>query len=176
MSKLNITKDLDPRFKEPLLKTIDDTKSEGFEFRVYNGVRDVWTQAKYWRQSRTTEQINNAIEMLASNNAPFLANVLKSVGPQYGPRVTGALPGFSWHQWTAAADLFLVENGKAVWDSHHPGYRALATTAVDNGLVSGYFWRMRDAVHLQLFEEKVRQLHTVEVVDEWMQKIWSIAK
>lgn len=107
--------------------------------------------------------------------APFLAEVLKSIGPQYGRWATNALPGQSWHQHGLAVDCFLLDgNGHAVWDAGNEGYRIYAEEAVKLGLVAGYFWKpRRDAVHVQKPKGKVLDQFTWQQLDVLMQEKFS---
>jgi hypothetical protein len=88
--------------------------------------------------------------MLTTNRAIFLAKVMQEVGAQpSGPWATNTLPGFSFHQWGTAADLYWKKNGEPEWDDM-TGYAQFAEICKKHGLNSGYFWKSRDAVHVQL--------------------------
>lgn len=119
-------------------------------------VRTPEQQARYWRQSRSVVEINQAIAMLRSSGAAYLAEVLESVGPQHGDEVTKVLPGNSWHQWGEAVDCFWEVNGAAVWSTTKKvnglnGYQVYAQEAKALGLTAGLLWpRFKDAPHVQL--------------------------
>jgi hypothetical protein len=83
--------------------------------RPYDTLRSPFEQAKLWRQSRSTQQINAQIAEFTNAGADFLAHCLKSVGPQSGKPVTYAPPGLSWRQWGKSMDAFWLVNGDAVW-------------------------------------------------------------
>lgn len=122
----------------------------GIIVRPFFTVRDVWEQARLWRQSRAWPEIEAAVAMLRTEGAPWLADVLEGVGPQYGRWATNALPGQSWHQWGEAMDCFVLEDGGAVWDGRHQSYLIYAIVARRLGLTAGYWWPKRpDAVHVQ---------------------------
>ncbi|TBC68721.1 hypothetical protein ELH30_31555 (plasmid) [Rhizobium ruizarguesonis] len=113
-------------------------------------------QAIFWRQSRSIVEINQAIEMLRSQGAAYLADVLEGVGAHNGPHVTNALPGNSWHQWAEAVDCMWEVGGKFV-DSDTKkvngvnGYRFYAQTAKSMDLDSGFFWTsFKDSGHVQM--------------------------
>jgi hypothetical protein len=150
-------------------------------------MRDVWTQAKYWRQSRPIEQIEAAIRELESKGAPFLAHVLDSVGPQFGGHVTDALPGESWHQWGEAVDCFWVLDGKAEWSTRKKvrladgremnGYRLYGEEGVRRGLTSGGFWAtLKDWPHLQKKRGSVLAHYSWPEIDQVMRELFGTAE
>jgi len=53
-------------------------------------------QAVFWRQSRSIVEIKKATDILHSEGANYLADVLDGVGTRNGPNVTNALSGNSW--------------------------------------------------------------------------------
>lgn len=147
------------------------TRAEGLDFRVFKGLVDPWVQAKWWRQSRCIEEINQALAKLERENAPFLAEILRSVGPQHGRWATNNLPGQSWHQYGEAVALMLVSPaGKTIWSGAHPGYRRLAGIAPTVGLHSGWHWKHRDVNHLQLKPDAVRAYHTWAELDAMIRR------
>ncbi|HET9228104.1 MAG TPA: M15 family metallopeptidase [Thermoanaerobaculia bacterium] len=90
----------------------------GIELLIYCTLRDTHEQARLYRQSRTKEQVQVKIDQLKARGFPALAQVLKDVGPQKsGPKVTGAGPGESFHQYSRAYDCVPIVNGKPVWSS-----------------------------------------------------------
>lgn len=161
---------LNSEFKSKINVVIERCKKEKIIIVPYFGIRDVYVQAKFWRQSRSSLQITKAFDWLKSKNAPWLAKVLMDVGPQYGRWCTNALPGFSWHQYGEAIDCFVLENDKAIWDVKHPGYRIYAREAELLGLTSGYYWRKRDAVHVQLRSERLLKIYSVQEINNLMEK------
>lgn len=46
-----------------------------------------------------------------------------------------------------AWDFFILDHGKAVWDS--PLYEKIAKVASDIGLMAGYFWKHSDPGHIE---------------------------
>lgn len=143
-------------------------RDQGFEFRFSATLRTPWTQARYFRQSRTRETVSARIIDLRSSGAGYLADVLEAVGPQSGPPVTRAIPGLSLHQWGVAADLFLVERGAAIWDPGHAGYHALAITAESLGLKSGRSFG--DPPHVQARHTEPTALPLAEVAAEMLDR------
>ncbi len=162
--------ELDPKFRAMVERVIKYCRQQGYELVPFFTLRDVHVQAKLWRQSRTTAQIREAIESLKNRDAPFLANVLDEVGPQNGQQVTNALPGFSWHQWGLAVDCFVREEGKAIWNSSHEGYKIYAKTARNLGLTAGLYWKSKDAVHIQEPSKSPQINHTTAEIDKKMQE------
>ena len=149
-------------FRGKYLELLARVKDMGHELRPCYTLRDPFEQAILWRRSRSTEQITKAINALNENGAVWLAQVLESVGPQYGNEATQALPGQSWHQWGLAADSFLLVNKEAVWDDEAPGYQVYAAEAKKLELDAGYYWNYKDTCHVQD--------HTGRVLDEYSWK------
>jgi hypothetical protein len=142
--------DLEPGFKDLVKEVIEDCADHGFRLVPYSTLRPAEEQAKLWRQGRSTGEIQAEIQRLASQGAPRLSQLLEDVGPQYGDRVTGALPGESWHQYGKACDCYVEEDGEAIWDANHPGYRIYAHFAALRGLTAGFYWeKFQDAPHIQ---------------------------
>lgn len=162
---------LDPGFANCVRKVIGrvNSSTEEYQLRVLYTLRAPDEQARLWRQSRSSEQIREAVRMLRRRGAHWIADTLTNVGPQYGRWATNALPGQSWHQHGLAADCFIVAKGRAVWDSGHIGYQKYASAAKDEGIVSGAYWRRRDAVHVQKNNSRVSDTFDWARIDEKMQ-------
>lgn len=141
----------------------------------YFMARDPWTQAKLWRRSRTTVEVQRGLRRLEHLKLPFLRSVLEEVGPQAsGPWATNALPGLSWHQWGEATDYYVVgPDGSPVWDEDDRGYLVLAEEAARLGLTSGYFWRNQDAGHVQEKRAEVHHVHSWSRIDQQMKARWA---
>lgn len=147
---------LSDEFKPLAENLIWQCKQNGVMMTPMETLRSPFLQATYWCQSRSEEEIQNTIKRLLENEAPFLAACLSNAERRSGPRITNALPGYSWHQWGEAMDCFWEVNGKACWDMAMlldgiNGYYVYATEAKMLGLEAGYFWvNIKDGVHVQL--------------------------
>lgn len=169
---------LDPAFREKVEALLNKCLQSGVEMRPYFSIRHVDEQARLWRQSRATEEINAAIHILKQAGAPYIAEVLDRVGPQHGPHVTNSLPGLSWHQWGEAVDCFWAVNGRAEWSSSVlvngiNGYKFYASSARDAGLEAGGFWSsIKDWPHVQLrrFGSPVSAGMTLKQVNDAMKQ------
>jgi peptidoglycan L-alanyl-D-glutamate endopeptidase CwlK len=145
-----------PEFRDKVLELLAGCKARGYEMRPCVSLRDPYEQARLWRQSRSTEEINKKIQEIEGAGATFLAQCLRSVGPQHGDPVTNALPGLSWHQWGEAADCFWLVDGKAEWSTKkivagQNGYEVYANGAEAIGLTAGGHWKkLKDWLHVQL--------------------------
>jgi len=162
---------LDESFAVKVSDLLEWCQKNGRPMKPFFMRRDVWQQAKFWRQSRPIEEIQKAADKLHREGAPFLAAALIDVGPQNGRWATNALPGQSWHQWGLAVDCFAVgDNGKAIWRASFDSYEFYANRAKAIGLTPGYFWRRRDAVHVQAQSDGVQQVYTWPEIDREMKK------
>lgn len=144
-----------PEFRDCVQQLLSRCASRGCEMQVTTTLRDPYEQARLWRQSRGRAEIDSVLAQLASAGAPFLAHCLSSVGPQNGPPVTQAPPGFSWHQWGEAVDCAWLVDGQ-VEDSVTRlvngvnGYNVYAEEAVALGLTAGASFSFQDWSHVQL--------------------------
>lgn len=150
---------LNTELKTRIVNLIARCNKRGFEMRPNNGLRNPFEQAKLWRQSRSLEEITQKIDEFKAQGAIFLAECLRSVGPQHGDHVTNAPPGFSWHQWGEAVDCFWLLDGKAEWSTKklidgQNAYHAYADEAEALGLTAGGHWKkFKDWPHVQLRPE-----------------------
>ena len=169
--------DLLPEFRNKIENLIDGGRVSGVEMRPYFTLRDPFQQARFWRQSRSTEEITLKIAELKDNGAPFLARCIESVGPQHGDPVTNAIPGMSWHQWGEAVDCFWLVNGKAEWSTRkiidgQNGYHVFAQQAENQGLTAGGHWNsLKDWPHVQLRQaSSPLQVMSLEEIDAAMRE------
>jgi len=160
-----------PEFRGKATQLISAVADKGFEMRPFYTERDIFEQAKLWRQSRSSIEVRKAADRLVHEGAEYLAKVLLNVGAQHGRWATNALPGQSWHNWGEALDCFVLsDEQRAIWSSKHPGYQCYAETAKELGLVAGHFWQRRDSVHVQHRIEGVRASKTWPEIDSAMKE------
>jgi peptidoglycan L-alanyl-D-glutamate endopeptidase CwlK len=159
---------------EELLLACDDS---GYTMRPYFTLRDPFEQARLWRQSRSSEEIGKRLAWLRKNGGGFIADCIESVGPQFGPPVTNAVPGLSWHQWGEAVDCFWLLDGHAQWSTRKKvgginGYHHYASRAEELGLIAGGHWHsLKDWPHIQhRAESSPARLYTLEEIDREMQQ------
>ncbi len=163
---------LNPNFKDKAKLLLSTLEKEGINMRPFFTIRDLPTQARLYRQSRTGSEIRAKIRWLEQEGAFMLADVLNRVGPCHGKWATNCLPGYSWHNWGEAMDCFLVNpDGTANWDNNAMGYEHYAGFAEDLDLTSGHRWKSRDSVHVQLRGHSSPRMTPSEVSD-LMTKIW----
>ena len=166
---------LKPEFLAPLSSAVRAARMRGYILKPFGTRRDPWTQARFWRQNRTTNEIRRGIDRLKDAGALFLARILNEVGPQYGRWATDALPGLSWHQWVEACDLFVAvydegEGEVAKWEADHPGYLALHEECQNRGLTAPL--PQRDPYHIQMRPNGVLHHYSWEQVDDWMKRFY----
>jgi hypothetical protein len=137
-------------FRNILVDVLTTVKGQGFELVPYCTLRGPVKQAKLWCQSRHPSEIVAAAKIMEDEGAPNLSALLDVRVAMSGKWATNALPGKSWHQWGTAADCFVLENGKAIWDPAHAGYMAYAVAGIKAGLTAGAFFKQRDMDHLQM--------------------------
>src|SRR5215831_5272277 len=145
-----------PAFATKVQQLLDNCSQRNVIMRPYFSIRDPFTQGKFWRQSRSAEEIQKKIADLKSKGADFLAFCIESVGPQSGPPITNAIPGLSWHQWGEAVDCMWVVNGQSEWSTTKKvngqnGYAVYAEEANKLDLTPGGLWKkLKDWPHVQL--------------------------
>ncbi len=109
----DLTEEVQKAAREHLLLCAD----EGIDLLIYCTLRDVREQAQLWRRGRTMAQVQRKIDLLAKQGFEKLSRILDEVGPQFGPKVTFAGPGDSFHQYRLAYDCVPLLNGRAVWST-----------------------------------------------------------
>ena len=145
-----------PEFKSKVEELLNICDQSGYTMRQFFTLRTPFEQGILWRQSRSTQEVQQKIAELKDNGADFLAHCIDSVGPQNGRHVTNAIPGFSWHQWGEAVDCFWLFDGKAEWSTRKKfnrinGYVNYAEKAKSLGLTAGGFWSsFKDWPHVQM--------------------------
>lgn len=161
-------RDLENKFRYKVKELLANCRKLGYELKPYCTTRNVYEQARYYRQSRTWKEIKKTINFFKSEKALFLAEVIESVGPQDGIWVTNAPPGLSWHQWGEAIDCFVLEDNQAIWRSDHKGYWIYHREALKLGLHSGYGYG--DRVHVQKRTGKITYHWSLREIDRLMEK------
>ena len=74
--------DLIGDFRPKVDQLLADCRARGCEMRPYSTLRPAQEQAKLWRRSRTSAEIEAKIQELDGKGATFLAQVIADVGPQ----------------------------------------------------------------------------------------------
>ena len=160
LSVLDLSK-LDPLFSKKLVSLTQLMADKGYDINPYYGLRTLDAQAKLWRQSRSTNIVNDKILELRGQKCDFLADILKNVGPQpSGPWATNALPGQSYHMFGLAADC-LIKPGTDV------DYKVYADTAVSLGLTAGYYFKSVDMGHVQLGSSNIPFNYTLKQLNDY---------
>lgn len=171
--------DLVEDFQVPVRQLINACAERGVMMRPFFTLRPPAEQARLWRSTRATQEVERAIIRLNSRKAGYVAKILHEVGPQSSPpgargHVTNALPGVSWHQWGEAVDCFWLWEGKAIWSENTTheispgvnanGYKVYGEEAQKLGLLSaGYSWGW-DWPHVQ-FRRDNSPLASMEWLD-----------
>lgn len=145
-------RDLLPHVQPKAAEVIDECGRLGVELLVTCTYRSPEEQARLYRQSRTITEIRSKAEQY-SNGYGALADILWSVGPQYGRlgrHVTNAGPGESWHNYGQAMDVVILIDGKPCWDDEHPAWETYGKVAEKVGFTwAGRWVRFRELPHIQ---------------------------
>jgi len=147
--------DLKDQVKEKAFLLLDRCEEEGLNILIYCTLRSLEEQARLYRRGRSLSQIEAKAEELRSRwDRPDLADLLISVGPQYGNKVTYAGPGQSMHNYGLAFDSVPLRDGKPVWQATRPENRALwelyGRLGVEVGLEwAGNWTHFREFPHMQ---------------------------
>lgn len=169
--------ELKPEFATKVDQLLTNCQSRGVVMRPFFTIRTPLEQAKLWRQSRSTEEINAQVASLRKQGASYLAQCIVDVGPCNGPQVTNAIPGLSWHQWREAVDCFWFVNGKAEWDYTKNikginGYKIYVEEAKKLGLTP-LGPSIGDWVHVQMRKESSPQrLYKINEIDQMLKEMW----
>lgn len=130
---------LQPEFWAAYQRALELARNRGITMKPYCMERSIYEQARLWRQSRSTAEVQTRLRLLESKGAKFMAHVLNAVGPQAGAagrHVTWVTLG--WHQFGEAVDAFWERNGKACWststDGAKNGYKVFRECARAVGL------------------------------------------
>ena len=107
---------------------------------IYCTYRSPEEQARLYRQGRNIRTIKGKANQLRELN-PSLADLLMAVGPQHGPKVTGAGPGQSLHQYGWAFDGVPLRDGKPAWAADDPLWQIYGECAEQAGLEWAGNWR-----------------------------------
>lgn len=156
-------------FAKKVKTLLANCEARGIIMKPTDGIRTPLQQAKIWRQSRSAATVTKKIKELKEAKAEYLAKCIEDAGPQSGPEVTNAIPGYSWHQYGEAVDCVWIVNGKPLYDLKKTieiiidpktqkkvnlnGFSVYAEEAAKLGLTPGLYWRKPDAPHVQLRPE-----------------------
>lgn len=156
--------DLQAHIRDKALSLVERCTQEGMDILIYCTLRPPAEQARLFRQGRTLSQIKlKAEELNIKWGRSDLADLLISVGPQFGGRVTYAGPGQSMHNYGLAFDGVPLRGGKAVWQASRPEDKALWKLYGRLGLEAGLEWsgnwtRFKEYPHMQEKGAKWREL------------------
>jgi len=163
--------ELKPKFRLKLLFIFEQLTQKGIGFEMFAAVRTPQAQAELWMKSRSRKEIVDAVAKLSKQGAPWLSRMVKTTHRPYGRWETNNLPGLSWHQWGEAASIrILSQSGRVIWNPNNEGYRILADLTQMVSLTSGFFWKRRDVVNVQLRADAVRAYYTWAEVDREMKE------
>lgn len=155
--------DLDPHVKGLAVQHLVKAAERGLQVLVYCTYRPPEEQARLFWRGRTRDQVERRARRLERAGCHGLAELLRSVGPQAGPKVTYAGPGESYHQYRVAYDCVPIVNGKAVWSTSGDGERmwqTLGQTGQQCGLEWAGTWsRFREYPHFQ--DPQAPPVHTL---------------
>lgn len=162
---------LDLEFLRRATEALELTRQAGYRLEPYRGFYTARQQAILWKKSRTEAEAEETAKIIEREGAPTIARLLRETKALPGRRETDLLPGQSWHQHGEALDVRLIgPDKKAIWSPGHHGYETFAKMAIKAGLTAGYFWRKKDANHVQLRAESVRAAMSWEQIDEKVRK------
>lgn len=162
---LDFTK-LDKEFSVKLIQLITNMQNLGHDVNAYYGIRTLADQARIWRRSRSSSEVNKLMDVLKENKCTYALSVLQSVGPQK----TGAWGTntymFSYHLIGKACDMFIDgdQKGGSVYD-------ILAEEALKVGLTPGRYFSHPDSGHVQLGSKELSKIYTMTEMDVILKNI-----
>ena len=147
---------------EELIKKMED---DGYTIRLVSGKRTPREQAKIWRNGRASYLIKSTIKNLRDKKQDAIADLVEDVGPQMGKHVlTQTLPGYSWHNWGEAIDVWVNDDASG----SEVNYQPLAIAAKALNLTPGYYFHFRDPGHIQQNSFEIRQRFSDAQVNEYV--------
>jgi len=163
--------DLQPDFKNKVISVLKRCANDKITMIPYCTFRTLEEQARLWRQSRTTSEIDKKTKFLRENNCKYLAHIIDKVGPQNGRWATNAIPGLSWHNWGYAVDCYAEIEGIACWDANNNAYNVYAKHARSVGLEAGHLWKHKDSVHIQMNDKSITDMYTLKEVNDYFENM-----
>jgi peptidoglycan LD-endopeptidase CwlK len=167
-------------FRPLVKKLLDNCQNRGVIMIPFQTMRSPFLQAQYWRQSRNVAEVNKVIQQLKQKKANFLVSCIERAPETQGPKITNALPGFSWHQWGEAIDCYWQVNGSPEWDCDRMvdginGYHIYAEESLKLKLTPGFYWdSIKDAAHVQKSEAaSPLSLYSVRRINDIMKAIFT---
>lgn len=165
---------LDDDFRAKVITLLENCKNKGVTMKPYFGARSPKMQAGLWCRSRTPQERDKMVAFLRTKGANYLADCLDDVESCGHDRwATNAVPGRSWHNYGLAVDCFNLRGKTANWDADSAEYKIYAEEAKALGMESGYYWRSRDAVHVQAVKDDPLQEYSWSEIDKIMRVKWS---
>lgn len=172
------SKDINDLIKEVKEKAIfvkEYCKNEGIDLLIYCTYRSFKEQAKLYRQSRPLRVIENKAKRYREQGLDFLADILLSVGPCFGPHVTNAGPGSSWHNYGMAWDAVPLINGKPLWRARNKNevlfdeWRIYSEAVKKSGMYwSGDWIRFKEYPHAQLYNSTPTRMFDKEKIKSFI--------
>lgn len=134
--------DLTPEMQQKAVDFLQVAKQRGVDVLIYCTYRSPEEQARLWRQPKSTAQVIRGSELLRTKyGRDDLADILMSVGPQNGPKVTNALPGQSLHNYGLAFDCVPMVGGKLQWSKRCELWQVIGECAELAGLEWAGNWK-----------------------------------
>jgi len=156
---------LDATFLDKINMVISEMETAGYTIQLQSGFRSLVDQGKLWRRGRSSSVIKEKIKYLRDNDCDVLADALHNAGPQMSNiRCTNSMPGYSWHNWGQAIDVFVNNDPSGCREL----YGVLADKAVKIGLTSGFnFKSFKDPGHLQMNAREIPSIYKLKTVNDY---------
>lgn len=151
---------LNPEFVPLLQQLISNMEGKGHTVNAYYGFRSLDSQAKIYRRSRSTVQINMLLDELKKNGATYAASVMESVGPQPTGSWGTDTYLYSQHLIGEACDMFIDGDMKG-----GDVYNTLASEAIKLGLTPGRNFTHQDSGHIQYRAIELSKTYTMAQMD-----------
>jgi len=147
---------LHPVTMQKALQVINQCKANGVDILVYNTLRTLEEQAKFYRQGRSWSVIKVKCINLRNAGYGYLADVIERVGPQKGTKkLTNAAPGESWHNLAYAFDAVPLIGKDPAWSykGNERLWDVYGNACKWFGLTWGGDWNFKDYPHAQEHSE-----------------------
>lgn len=164
-----LLEDLDPVFRERLIKVFEEAINHGFKVDPHLGALSIKDQALKWRQSRSDLEIDKALTFFKENDCNFIWNVMRFANAKFGPPVTDCLPGLSWHNWREAIKYDIYNRKTGQVDNDNAEFLEVLKKSMKKHKL--HFGVEPRQIQLSVYKDP-REIYSLQEIDNKMAEMW----